>query len=488
MALPTDPRAAPADRSGVAIRGGAIRVLGYAAGVLISLGAATILVRHLGISSFGRYVTVTSLIALVGGVTEAGINVYGIREWGTHAEPDRGELLANLLTMRLLLTTIGIACAVCFGLAVGYRDVLVLGTLLAGAGLLIQMVADVLSISLQAQLQLGRLTAVELTRRTLALVMIGALALLDASLLPFFAASTLAGAMALALIAWIVRSSVTIQLSFDRAAWRALLTDSLPLAIAVSIGAIYFYVTVIIMSLIASANQTGLFATSFRVTQVALGVPVLLLTAIFPLMSSERGEGRLSAGGTVGKVFTVALICGVWMSLAMAIGAPFVIDLIAGSQGYGAVSVLRIQALVLTLSFISTSSSLGLVSLGRYRTMIFTSASALLFNIALGLVLVPALAARGGALADVITELAVAIGLTAALIRAVPAHAIRASVALPLLLAASLSAAVLLVPVAPIARVLAATVIYFGALLATNTIPTEVTTAARRVRVLPGRR
>src|ERR1700739_2913377 len=97
MAASSDPGALPANSSGAAIRGGAIRVAGYAAGMLVSLGTATILVRHLGISSFGRYVTVTSLVALVGGVTEAGIYVYGIREFAEHAEPDRRRLLANLL-------------------------------------------------------------------------------------------------------------------------------------------------------------------------------------------------------------------------------------------------------------------------------------------------------------------------------------------------------------------------------------------------------
>ncbi len=104
-----------------AIRGGAIRVVGYAVGVLVSLGAATILVRHLGISEFGRFVTVTSLIGLVGGVTEAGVYVYGIREFGACAEPDRQDLVTNLLAMRLILTMAGIGCAACFGLAVGYR-------------------------------------------------------------------------------------------------------------------------------------------------------------------------------------------------------------------------------------------------------------------------------------------------------------------------------------------------------------------------------
>src|SRR5437763_16482101 len=118
---------APSDRSGVAIRGGAIRVAGYALGVLVSLAAATILVRHLGVSTFGRYVTVTSLIGLVGGLTEAGIYVYGIREFAVRGEHERRELMANLLTMRLALTVIGVGLAMGFALIAGYEETLLLG-------------------------------------------------------------------------------------------------------------------------------------------------------------------------------------------------------------------------------------------------------------------------------------------------------------------------------------------------------------------------
>lgn len=468
----------------MAIRGGAIRVVGYVAGVLVSLGAATVLVRHLGISSFGRYVTVTSLIALVGGVTEAGIYVYGIREWGARTESDRRLLMANLLAMRLVLALIGVVCAVCFGLVVGYRQVLVLGTLVAGAGLLVQVIADVLSISLQSQLQLARLTAVELTRRALALLLIGALALLGASLLPFLAASTVAGAVALGLLAWLVRSSITIRLSFDWRAWRELFAETLPYAIALSIAAIYFYVTVIIMSLIASSTQTGLFATSFRVTQVALAIPSLLLTAVFPLMARAGPDQDGSLGYTVGKVFTVAVICGVWMSLAIALGANFIIDVIAGSQGRGAVSVLRIQGIVLAVSFIFTSNALSLVSLRRYRPLMIASSSALVLNILLALALVPALGARGGAVADVVTEAMAAIGLTITVIRAVPAHNIKPSLAPPLALACAAAAVVLLLPIGSLARVIGATIIYFGTLLRAGAIPHEVIHAARRLRVM----
>jgi O-antigen/teichoic acid export membrane protein len=479
-----DPRTL--DSGDVAIRGGAIRVVGYVGGVLVSLAAAAILVRHLGISQFGRYATVTSLIAIVGGVTEAGISLYGIREFQARSDRDRRELMASLLGMRLALTLIGIALATCFALLAGYSDVLVLGALVVGAGLLVQVVADVLSVPLQAQLRLATLTLVDLNRRIVALALIGALALAGAGLIPLFAVPIGSGLAALLLLVWLVRDSLALTVNFGWRSWRGLVAQTLPSAVATSIGVVYFYVTIIVMSLIASATQTGLFATSFRVTQVALGIPILLLTAIFPVMSREDSQGRSEAGQIVGRVFTVAVICGVWMSLAMALGASFVLDVVAGKQGHAAVPVLRIQALVLTLSFISASSALTLISLRRFRPMILVSSSGLLLNVVLGLALVPSLGARGGALADVLTEAVVAAALTTIVVREGPRRRIGFSLAAPLALATALAGAVVLLPIGAVAHVAAATIVYFGVLVLTGSIPVELTRAARGIRALRG--
>ncbi len=48
-----------------AIRGGAVRTAGYAAGVLLSLVAVPFLVRHLGVDGFGRYQTVIAIATIV---------------------------------------------------------------------------------------------------------------------------------------------------------------------------------------------------------------------------------------------------------------------------------------------------------------------------------------------------------------------------------------------------------------------------------------
>jgi O-antigen/teichoic acid export membrane protein len=390
--------------------------------------------------------------------------------------------MGNLLAMRLTLALAGVGCAACFGLAIGYEQVLVLGILVAGAGLLAQVVADVLSIALQAKLRLGRLTLVELNRRALTLALIALVAAIGAGVLAFLAASTVATLVALGLMAWVVRPYVNVRLRFDWAIWRELFAETLPYAVSLSIAVVYFYVTVILMSLIATPTQTGLFGTSFRVTQVALAIPGLLLTAVFPLMSRVHRDHEGDPGGAIGKVFTVAVICGVWMSMAIALGASFIIPLIAGSQGQGAVPVLRIQGLVLLGSFVSTSSALTLVSLRRYRALIIVSSCSLVLNILLGLLLVPPLGAEGGALADVLTETLAAVCLTGILIRAVPRHQITIAFVPAVVLACVVSAVVLLLPIGTVAQVIGASVLYLGTLILTRTIPVEVIDAVRRLK------
>jgi O-antigen/teichoic acid export membrane protein len=172
------------------------------------------------------------------------------------------------------------------------------------------------------------------------------------------------------------------------------------------------------------------------------------------------------------------------MALAVALSAPFLIDVIGGSHARAAVPVLRIQAVVLVVSFLSTASAFQLVSMRRYRPLLVASACGLAINILLAMVLVSALGAEGGAIADVVSELLLASGLTVVVMRVAPGHGINARFLPPVLLASALAATVLLLPVGSLVRALAATVIYFGVLGAARAIPDEVLAAARQVRAL----
>jgi hypothetical protein len=61
------------------IRGAAVRGLGYGVGVLLVAAASVFLLRYLGVEDFGRFATIMSLIAIMSGVTDAGLTAVGAR-------------------------------------------------------------------------------------------------------------------------------------------------------------------------------------------------------------------------------------------------------------------------------------------------------------------------------------------------------------------------------------------------------------------------
>src|SRR4051794_12870676 len=127
---------------GKVIRGGLLRAGGYIVGTIAATAASVVLLRYLGPVAVGQYVTVMSLLAIVGGLTDAGLTVIGQREY-TIATTDerRRRLLADIVAMRLAITPVGVILATGFALLAGYDHTLVLGTLIGGAGVVVANVA-----------------------------------------------------------------------------------------------------------------------------------------------------------------------------------------------------------------------------------------------------------------------------------------------------------------------------------------------------------
>src|SRR4051794_34029406 len=125
-------------------------------GIALSLASAPLLVRHLGIAEFGRYITVASLMNLVAGVTEGGVNAIALREYATLKQHRRADVMRSLLGVRLALSTGGVAVGMAFALAAGYDSPLVVGAIGAGVGVVLQAFQTLLTVPLQTELRFGR--------------------------------------------------------------------------------------------------------------------------------------------------------------------------------------------------------------------------------------------------------------------------------------------------------------------------------------------
>src|SRR5690242_1647513 len=108
------------EAGGHVIRGSFLRIGANVAGVIVGLGTAALLLRHLGVAESGRYVTVMSLVAIAGSVSENGLNVSASPELALRGQHERRALIANVVGQRLIVTPIAVIAMVVFAAIAGY--------------------------------------------------------------------------------------------------------------------------------------------------------------------------------------------------------------------------------------------------------------------------------------------------------------------------------------------------------------------------------
>jgi O-antigen/teichoic acid export membrane protein len=443
-------------------------------GILLSLVSAPLLVRHLGVSQFGRYVTVISLVTIVSGLTEGGLNSVVLREYSTLQGARRAALMGSAIGVRIVLTIVGVALAVLFAFGAGYPRAMVIGTALAGAGLVLQLLQSLLSVSLQSELRFGWASTADFVRQVVNVALIVVLVLTGAGLVPLFAVAIPASGVSLVFTLAVLHDRRQLRPDFDlRRSWK-LLRESIPWAVVSAVNIIYFRVAIVVMSLVASALETGYFATSFRIVEVLVGVPGLVIGAAFPILARAGRDDPARFTYISTRLFELAAIFGAWLVLLLEVGAPLAIHLIAANKADPAIVVLRIQGLAITATFFSVACGFPLLARSRYRGVLAANLLALTLSGVLTLALAPGLGARGAAIAAVLAETGLAVTQAAMLMRGPDRIGLPLGVLPPVALAAAVGAAVpLALGIEPILGAILASLLFFAVLRLCGRFPDE---------------
>jgi O-antigen/teichoic acid export membrane protein len=470
-----------AQAGGMAIRGGALRLLAYGGALLLSLVSVPFMTRHLGVVDYGHYVTVSSIIFIIGGVTEAGLTNLGIRDYTVLDGERRDELLRNLAGLRFALTAAGVAVATLFTFVTGAETVVVQGTFITGIALLLTLTQQTYAIPLSARLRLGAVSALELLKHGILSGTILALVAIGAGLLPFFAAAVVSGLAVLVATLLVVKGEVPLRPGVSWEAWRQILRDVLPYAVAAAVGLLYFRLGVIVMSYAASDYQTGIYSTAFRVVEAVAVIPWLVVSAGFPILARAAQDDETRLRYALQRLFEVSTIVGVAIALAIALGASFAIEVIGGLPEFqDSVPVLRVLGLALVTSFLVATWSFALLSLRAHRALLLANAAAAVVALGATLVLESSLDALGAALATVAAEAVLGICYLTALRRRHAALSPELGVLPKVALAAGAGACASFLPTHPLVDAAVGVATFFGVLFVLRAIPPELINALRR--------
>ena len=159
-----------------------------------------------------------------------------------------------------------------------------------------------------------------------------------------------------------------------------LVRDVLPYSLAITAAAIYFYLAVVLVSLLASGKTLGYFSVSGSGGSGAPRLPALAIGAAFPIFSRAARDDRVRLKYALSRVFEVSLLAGVFVALCLAVGASVVVEVVGGPKFARAAPLLAIQGVGLGATFLGAVWANGLLSLRRYREILAINLSALVLG------------------------------------------------------------------------------------------------------------
>lgn len=472
-----------ADAGTSVIRGGVLRFGGYALGALATLASSAVVIRHLGVIDTGHFLTVTALLAIVATVSDLGLTGFAVREYSTGARSDGRRFLRNLVGIRLVLALGGLSIAVLFGLLVGYPLVMVLGTVIAGFGMVFLVVQDGCAIPLQVGLRFGWVAGLQLALQVGVAIEAVLLALTGAGLLPFFALQLPIVIPVLFATMVVGGHDSRLMPSLDTQEWRRMVGRILPYSVAVVLSVVYFQIAQVMVSLLSSPVQTGYFGVSFRVLTALTLLPPLIVSTALPLLARAARDDAERFNYAGRRLAETMMLAGCGVALALFLGASFAIHVVAGPGYEHSVEVLHILAVALLGTFVISARGYALLSLDRLRAMLVCNGIALIVVLVCGVPLISAYGAKGAAIALVAAELMLGLSYERALSHKRPelrlglGFVVRAAVAT--LLAGAVAS---VLPVPSVAAAVLGFALYVAALLSLGIIPAEIRQALVRRR------
>jgi O-antigen/teichoic acid export membrane protein len=462
-----------------AIRGSALRLVGYGLSTLLGVVGVAAVTRHLQTADYGRFSVVQSLVAIVTGVAEIGLISIGVREYSTRRGDDRDGMLANLHGVRLALGVAGTAVTIVFGVAAGYSGAMLIGLVLMGITMVLSASQTTLAIPMTAGLRWEWVTGFDLIRQAGQVALFLVLVAAGAGLVPFFAAGIPIGVAVLVLNGLLVRRAAPLLPRYDRRRWVELGKLVAPYAASAAVASVYAYAAAVAMSLVTSAHEVGLFAASFRIYLVVAGIPSILAGAAFPILARAARDDHARLTYATERLLATMLIGGLWAAIMTSVLADIGVRIVAGSSYHRSVEVLEVQGIAVFAAFFTVTAGSVLVSLHKYRALIALAGSALLVSCVVTLGLAGSEGAIAGGIANASAESVAAIVALYFLHRSGQSIGYLARLLPRVLLAAGLASAVLLLGVRGIPAAAVITVVYGALLLVLRAIPDELLEAAR---------
>ncbi len=395
--------------AGAALRALAFSSMAQAGAKVLHLGlnvvASLALIRYLGPAGYGDYVFVFSFTALVGLLSDFGLSNVAVREMSRQPGAERA-ILGTAVGGRLGLAAFSWALAQALLFVMGVRADLKLAIAVTSLLFVTDALLSVV-VLFQVRLAMQYEALVSLVIQALDTLLILWLISRSAGLLAIVAipvCTTLIGIP----LAWAIgRARFGMSLRFEIGRLPGLLTEALPVGLALLVAVTYLKLDSVLLALLRSPREVGLYGAAYKPVEYLLLASAVLINPMFPLLSRWRlDRERFQALYRRGSEALLAFVLPIPVVLTF-VATPLLLTVYTPPFAPAAVPM-RILSVALVFMVVNSWQGFVLLSRGRQRVTLAYDAAGLVLNVILNLALIRLWGYLGAAVAALLTSIFIA--------------------------------------------------------------------------------
>lgn len=367
---------------------------------LLSIGLIT---RYLGVAGFGEYATVLSFLALFSAIADLGLYSTATREI-SRPHADETKIIGNIFSLRLVVSSVVLLLSPAVFWFLPYSLEVKGAILIIAASFLFSSSYQVLNGIFQKNLAMDKVAIVELIGKIIQVGMIFWVIRFRLGFLWIIASLLLNMIFSFVAVYILSKKYVSFKLQFDLVYWKMFIKESYPLGIAAFIGFIYFKIDTILLSVMKTSTEVGIYNAAYKVIENITFFPTMMAGLIFPIMSQTiltdfaRFKDVSDKTYKIFWIFVVALVVG---TLFLSGG---IVHLIGGSGFEKSDGVLKILIFALAAIFFSNFSNAILIAANKQKKLMGIMFLAAVFNVSANLLFIPRYSYLAAAWISVLTE------------------------------------------------------------------------------------
>ena len=385
------------------------QIIGKIIASVLGLITIAIMTRQLGQAGFGQYTTIITFLSFFAVIADFGLTLVTV-QMISDPTVDQNKILSNLFSLRLISAIIFLGLAPLSIIFFPYDPIIKLGVAVTGLSFFFNALNQILVGIFQKHLRMIIVSAAEVISRLALLAGVVFTVYFGYGLIGILIATVASSA-----ISFIIhyRSSfryVKIKITFDRDVWLLIFQKSWPLAITIIFNLIYLRADILILSLVKSQSDVGIYGAAYKAVDILITLPFMFAGIILPILTASwivKDINRFK--NIMQKSFDILIIMAMPLLLGTLLTARPVMVLVAGKDFVLSGEILKILILAVAIIFLGCLFSHGVIAIDQQKKMIpvyiFTAITALIGY----LIFIPRYSYFGAAWVTVYSELVIAL-------------------------------------------------------------------------------